>query len=288
MAPARRADVRAEAAASGYVDRPRLRAVLELALEHRLTLVVAGPGYGKTTLLARWAAETERARSIASPRASLPAFAGEIARALFDAEPRLGEQVAETVRRSVHGGGDSRTSAEALAAAVGRALDEELLRDDVAVVVDDVHELGRTGPSVRFLDALLRHAPPRFHLVLATRHEPPFRVERLRGRGQVLEVDASELSFTEQEVASILSGLEAEDAAAEVYALTLGWPAAVRLAYEALRGAGGDRARVLADLGGSRGTVFARLAQDVLDEQPAWVCDLLRRVAPLDRFTVEL
>ena len=38
-----------------FVARPRLVALLQEALRHRLTAVVAGPGYGKSTIVAAWA-----------------------------------------------------------------------------------------------------------------------------------------------------------------------------------------------------------------------------------------
>src|SRR3954454_540741 len=40
---------------SGMIDRPRLLEKLEGAWEHRLTLVSAPPGYGKTTLVGQFA-----------------------------------------------------------------------------------------------------------------------------------------------------------------------------------------------------------------------------------------
>ena len=37
----------------------------------------------------------------------------------------------------------------------------------------------------------MRHAPPTLHVVLASRDEPPFPIERLRGQGQVVELTAA-------------------------------------------------------------------------------------------------
>ena len=43
----------------GYVARPRLTDRLDAALQGRCTLVSAPAGFGKTTLLAGWASETD-------------------------------------------------------------------------------------------------------------------------------------------------------------------------------------------------------------------------------------
>ena len=45
------------------------------------------------------------------------------------------------------------------------------------------------------LERIVRQAPPELHLVLASRDEPPFPIDRLRGQGQVLDVDAAMLTF---------------------------------------------------------------------------------------------
>ena len=43
------------------------------------------------------------------------------------------------------------------------------------------------------------------HVVLSGRADPPFRIQRLRGQGQVLELDASQLAFSVDEVANLLA-----------------------------------------------------------------------------------
>ena len=42
---------------SGVIERPRLLELLARARQHKLTLVCAPPGYGKTTLVAQFAAQ---------------------------------------------------------------------------------------------------------------------------------------------------------------------------------------------------------------------------------------
>jgi len=46
----------ARVATISTIERPRLLVRLDAALSHRLTSVIGGPGTGKTTLLAQWAA----------------------------------------------------------------------------------------------------------------------------------------------------------------------------------------------------------------------------------------
>jgi len=50
------------------------------------------------------------------------------------------------------------------------------------------------------LTFLLDHLPPQMHLVIATRVDPPLPIARLRGRGQLNELRATDLRFTLDEV----------------------------------------------------------------------------------------
>ena len=43
---------------SGVIDRPRLLSKLDHALQHKITLICAPPGYGKTTIAAQYAQYT--------------------------------------------------------------------------------------------------------------------------------------------------------------------------------------------------------------------------------------
>ena len=60
-------------------------------------------------------------------------------------------------------------------------------------------------PSARLLETLCRQGPPELHHLFSSRVEPPFPVERLRGRGEVLSIDAATLAFSEAEVGELLA-----------------------------------------------------------------------------------
>ncbi len=125
--------------------------------------------------------------------------------------------------------------------------------------------------------------------VLASRVEPPFPIERLRGRGQLFGFDASMLAFSVGEVEVLLGSLARESLADELHALTSGWPAAVALAVDAVRHATEDEHdRVLARLRRPGGPLFAYLAEEAFAREPAPVRNLLRRVAPFERFSIGL
>lgn len=174
--------------------------------------------------------------------------------------------------------------ADALAAHVSEQLARGLRRDTL-LILDDAHELeGAPGP-VRFLESLCRQAPRRLHIILISRAAIPFPVDRLRGQGEVIDIGVADLAFSPAEVAAVLhaSGVAPDDElVAEVHRATGGWPAAVRLGIEASHISG------FAQIGRSGGPLFRYLAGEVFGREPTEVRHLLRSVAPIGRFTLDL
>ena len=118
---------------------------------------------------------------------------------------------------------------------------------------------------------------------MSSRAEPPFPIERLRGRGHVLEIAGSDLLFTEDEVAEVVARVTGEPdpgTAAHLYRLTDGWPAAVRLAVEALRATVPDEREAVLDRARQPGgSVYRYLAAEVLAAEPEEVRRLIAVVA---------
>jgi ATP/maltotriose-dependent transcriptional regulator MalT len=101
---------------------------------------------------------------------------------------------------------------------------------DLVLVVDDYHLI--TNPQIHeALAYLIDRSPTAFRLVLATREDPPLPIGRLRAGGELAELRAGELRFSDDETAAFLIqalGLElsGEDIA-RLQARTEGWPAAL-------------------------------------------------------------
>jgi DNA-binding SARP family transcriptional activator/Tfp pilus assembly protein PilF len=282
------------AAPASLLRRERLVSLLADALERRLTTVAAEAGYGKSTLLADWATDVHCAWYSASPEdASLAAFARGIADAIRLRVPGLPADIAHAVSTAAGPGAeqDELTRARGFAAVVCETLQAELRRD-LVLVLDDAHEVTASPGTLQLIESLCRQAPARLHLVLASRSDLPFPIERLRGQGQVLEVTSSDLAFDVEEIAYLLQALTGQgevETAAEIRRATGGWPAAVRLAVETLRGRPAEgRAAELARIRKPGGPLFAYLASEVFAHEPPEVEALVRKVSPLERFTAEL
>jgi ATP/maltotriose-dependent transcriptional regulator MalT/DNA-binding SARP family transcriptional activator len=272
------------------VARPRLNELLAESLNRRVTLVVAGAGFGKSVLLSSWAAQTRCTWFTADRSDQTLAILG---RGLVDAlrlrMPDLPVDLASAVEGVQGPDEDQLARAEALGGLVSEAL-FGLAGDQLTVVVDDLQELLASPASSRLIESLCRQGPDHVHLILSSRVDPPFALERLKGRGQVNAIGAHDLSFSREETTELLVnilGSGGPQIAEDLHELTRGWPAALRLAAEALRKSEAiERNRLIEGLRG--GAVFAYLAAEVFDQEEPHIRDFIKRVAPLTRFNAEL
>jgi ATP/maltotriose-dependent transcriptional regulator MalT/DNA-binding SARP family transcriptional activator len=276
------------------VARTALEALLDETRARRLAVVVAGAGFGKSTLLSAWAARSHVAwYTLSAEDSELASLARGVIGALRLRVPDLPPELSAAMEgaRGPDADRDDVGRAQACAGLLCDALQQRLTRD-LVLVFDDVHEIGAEGASPRLIEGLCRQAPPRLRLVLASRTEPPFPIDRLRGQGQVVEITGNELAFSVEEVESLFASTLGEDArplAASLHDATGGWPVAVRLALEALRGVSPrERRRTLEALRRPGGPLFAYLAGEVFEREAPEIRELIRTVAPLERFTAEL
>ena len=265
---------------SRFFQRPALDSRLDGAVEHRITAVVAGAGFGKSMQLAANAAASDWCWYAADAAdAAGPVFARGLGDALRRRLPELLELVIPTATTL-----NETAAAESLGLAI-----EEGLSDDVVLVVDDVHELGRDSPGVRLLEALVRFAPPELHLVFASRDELPFSIARLRAQGTVLDFDASDLAFGADEVdAAVVAALGEKSAplAGSLYEATSGWPVAVQLGIEWLASVPQtDRTEALAALATRKTPLMSYLADEIFGSEPPHVRELLSALVHFDRVT---
>jgi DNA-binding SARP family transcriptional activator len=283
------------APAGPILPRIALQKRLDEAMRRRLTLVVAEAGYGKSTLLAAWADGVNSAwYTVTAEDVALASLVRGIVGTLRLHVPRLPLEIDAAVNatRGPDAVVDELARAEACAAVVCDALQDQLTRE-LVLVLDDAQELRDAAGAWRLIEALARHAPAAFHVVLSSRSEPPFSVDRLRGRGQLFELAGADLAFSGSEIGELVSrslGEGGGDATTMLRETTGGWPAAVRLAIEAVAAvpAGSERRRTLVQLRRPGGALYAYLAEEVFAREERDVRELLRHVAPLDRFTTEL
>ncbi len=274
------------------IPRPRLVERLDegLHLGRKLTLIAAPAGFGKTTLATEWLYSKDKdvsSRSIAW--LSLDEGDNDPARFfiyLIAALRQLDEGVGQAAQSLL--GSPQMPPAESLATTLVN--DIAAIPAHFVLVLDDYQLIHNTliHDALAFL---LDHQPPQMHLLIATRTDPPLPLPRLRVHGQVTEIRADDLRFTEEEAATFLNqalglALDAEKIAA-LDARTEGWIAGLQLAALSMRGKG-DVASFVAAFSGSNRHIIDYLTEEVLAQQPEEIRDFLHRTSILDRFCAPL
>ena len=267
------------------IDRPSIHRLLDAGGTGRLTVISAGPGWGKTMAVAHWVAL--RATPLRMPVAWLtvadvennPAgFWHGVLQAIRGSEVLPEDHPLKLA--STAGG----ISPEVLVA-LHQGLDT--LPEPVLLVLDDFHLIDH--PDV--LEAVHRmvdHDSP-LHLMLLTRVDPMIPLHRLRVEGHVSELTSRDLAFDPVEIDRMghTAGLDLTAAEIEaVLARTEGWPAGVRLATLFLSRPGGDRD--LAHFTGTERSVAEYLVAEVLDRNTPSTREFLLRTAVTDRVTGDL
>lgn len=218
--------LRAPPLPQGHVPRPQLVRTLVHAMPLGPVVLASGDGFGKTTLLSEYAAQS----SVPVAWVSLDAA---------DDPQTVLVAAIESVASLVPGFGASalvaaRTSSpQGLAMALQLAINDlEALSDPLVLVLDDVDAL-RHGLAAGGLRRVLRYRPPHLRLALSTRDEDVVDSVRLEaGSGPALALRERDLAFTAEEVAAVVQARHGPSPPSRIDALheqTGGWPAGVVL-----------------------------------------------------------
>ncbi|WP_275741532.1 LuxR C-terminal-related transcriptional regulator [Nocardioides sp. YIM 152315] len=257
---------------SYLLPRPRLHALLEVAVAAPLTLVVAPAGSGKTSLLRSWSAET-----------ALP-----VAWLSLDADDRDPVQLWRGVLAALEGvaPGSAASAVDGLQRpgqlleAVGALLDDLGAReyDAKVLVIDDLHLVDEVDVVGSSLSLFVQHLPTWLHVVIASRRSPRLPVDRLRAGGHLGEVHFPELRFSHDEATAMLARLAPTlrpDVAAEVAARAGGWAASIQLAALAARSSEAQGERYLPRRFDERLHLEDYVWHEVLANEPEDMVDVL-------------
>ncbi|MFZ1754842.1 MAG: tetratricopeptide repeat protein [Caldilineaceae bacterium] len=270
---------------SKFVARPRLIQQMDEGLDHKLTLISAPAGFGKSSLASEWVSacgrpagwllldegENDPTRFLAylvaalktvTARTGPTTFGAEVLGLLESAQPAPTEPIVTALLNEI------------------AAIPERF-----TLVLDDYHAID-AEPANRALAFLLEHLPPQMHLVITTREDPNLPLARLRVRNQLTELRAADLRFTPSEAATFLNqvmGLsltEADVSALEIR--TEGWIAGLQLAALSMQGRA-DTASFIHSFTGSHRFVMDYLVEEVLLQQPEHIQTFLLHTSILDR-----
>ncbi|OUL97947.1 AAA family ATPase, partial [Variovorax sp. JS1663] len=268
---------------SGLIERSELEQQLGDALtSHRMVLLVAPAGYGKTAALSRQLQRLPPGCAVAWLTADeeddLQRLLSHLIEALEPLDPpwRLApEAFLEQVTQ-----GRLREAAAAL-------LDTLEATDTPGgvIVLDDLHAVA-DARVFEFLDQLLEGLPRNWTLVIASRVEPPLALWRWRARREVAEFDETALSFSRKEVQDLwrhATGQDDPGQAGRLLDRTHGWAAGLCLSLEASEA---SAAAAPKGVWRNRRHLFDYLASEVFEDLPSELQAFLLRCSLLPELTV--
>jgi LuxR family transcriptional regulator, maltose regulon positive regulatory protein len=269
----------------GLVNRPRLQARIHAGLRGPLTLITAPAGFGKTTLVAASTA------SCGLPVAWL---------SLDENDNQTGRFLSYLTASLQKANLQIRTEVGHLLAASQEVFPETILTTlindldcadcEIVLVLDDYQYISSQAihEQVTFL---LEHCPGAFHLVIASRSDPSLPLSRLRARGQMVELRAADLRFTESEAAQFLNdimGLSLDTrSVAALEERTEGWIAGLQMAALSMRDCE-DVSGFIENFSGTNRYILDYLLEEVLASQPGEIQKFLLYTSILDRLTAPL
>ena len=262
------------------VLRPRLIQRLNEGLHRKLTLISAAAGFGKTTLISEWMSGLDRPvawLSLDAGDSDPTRFLSYLVAALQKVKPNIGNGVLTGLQSPQPPPTESMLTI---------LLNEiTVIPDRFFLVLDDYHVIDSREVD-RALTFLLEHLPTQMHLVITTREDPPLPLARLRVRGQLTELRATDLRFTPSEAAEFLNevmGLNLHSD--EVTALdirTEGWIAGLQMAALSMQGRA-DTTRFIKAFTGSHRFILDYLVEEVLQRQSEDVRSFLLQTSILER-----
>ncbi|MHB9033061.1 MAG: MalT transcriptional regulator family protein, partial [Anaerolineae bacterium] len=280
--PLIRTKLRPPSARAGLVTRPRLQEQVLQGLHGPLTLIIAPAGFGKTTLAAACAASCGLPvawLSLDKDDDRVERFLRYLVAAVQAADAHIGVDAARMLA------GMQRTPVEAVLTSLVNDLDSNGL--ELVLALEDYQFISSQAvhEAVAFL---LEHCPNNLHLLIAARSDPPLPLARLRARGQITELRASDLRFTKTEALQFLNdsmGLHLDSGAVAVLEeRTEGWIAGLQMAALSMRGRD-DVTSFIREFAGTNRFIMDFMLEEVLAHEPLEVQDFMLKTSILTRLS---
>ena len=279
-----------------WIARPALFTRLNNGLTRKLTLVSAPPGFGKSTLISQWLARFDSDALSASPACQISKSCwlsldegdnhlAHFLRYLIASVQRCEPTACPTTQSLLTA--SQLPSVDYLADVVVSELSS--LADELILVLDDYHVI-HTDEVHQLMRYLIQYMPPRLHLTILSRTDPPLHLARLRISQQISELRAADLRFTAAETRQFMERRLAqsldEKALRLLHGRTEGWITALQLSSITLQHQ--DPQQFLANFRGNNQMLVGYLIEEVMARLDAPLRDFLLRTAIVDRFCASL
>ncbi|MDY6791169.1 MAG: helix-turn-helix transcriptional regulator [Thermodesulfobacteriota bacterium] len=264
------------------VQRTHLIDRLNKGINHKLTLISAPAGFGKTTLLSEWISQSE------IPVAWISLDKGDndpvhfihyLIATLQTIESNIGKPVLSLLK--------SPRQPPIKSMMINLIKEISDIHDDFMFVLDDYHSIDAEKIH-KIVEFLIDHSPPHIHLVISTRVDPPLPLARLRVRNQLSEFRTSDLCFTFKETSLFFNKMMnlalSSHEISMLESRTEGWIAGLQLAALSMQGRG-NIPEFIETFAGDDHHIVDYLAEEVLNHQSEQIQNFLLQTSILSRLS---
>lgn len=263
-----------------YLRRPRLSKRYQEAVKHKVILVTAPAGYGKTTFLSEGLINTDCPVawiSLDKRDDHFFRFWDNIIMAIQKIHPLFGIESRAILQNN------EQSMELALTELINEIIETV---PDLYLVLDDYHCI-ESKAIHDSIDYLMNYLPPQTHLIISSRTDPPLSLTRLRGQGFVAEIKTADLRFTIEETSGFLNEVMNfslnQSMIQYVHTRIEGWIAGLQMIVVTMQG-NSDVNALLAAFRGSNKNIMEYLISEVLDQQEEHMRIFLLETSIFDRF----
>ncbi len=268
-----------------FVRRKALIPQLDKVVRQKLTIISAPAGFGKSHLVASWCSEQSIKYawlSLDSNDKNPDVFLTYLVAAIKEMDSTLGDEAWSLVQ----GVGEVNAS-EVLSSLLSEFT---YYSTDIVLILDDYH-LVDSEDIKPLLHALLEQSPSNLHLLLITRKDPNLSLAKLRVQGELLEIRAADLRFSDAEAQALfqlpMNNIDNSECSTLANKNTEGWAVGLQLSALALRGQA-DQALAVARIRGAHSYILDYLTEEVLTRLPEEIRQFLFETSVLSEFSAEL
>ena len=248
------------------LHRERIEVGLKQSFNYPLTILHAGTGYGKSTAILSFL-QTQKSPIYWFTTSGTDRDPKLFLAKLFTAFNQLGKPLGDEALRVLDMPDTSHQ--EALIALLNQI--SRNIKSQTLFVLDDFHQVCNVPEVIGFVDWMIERLPPELHMIISSRYYPNFpSINRWIVKGKVLEINKSDLMFTEEEIRYLFEGLYGIDLNDENVSLlqkkTEGWAIGLQVVWKTLQSHPEmSISRILDEGQQSKTALFEYLAYEVLE-----------------------
>lgn len=273
------------------LQRPRLQKQLQAITYKKLALIIAGAGYGKSTLVAQTMEGLDAHviwYNLDPSDGDLSTFMAHLLDGAQKHDPDFGADFWPKLSVPLV----SRESRQKLLASFIIEVQKHFSHP-MFIVLDDYYLIQENLEILDAIEFMLNQMPKTLHLVIISRKEPDLKISHYRATTDIIELNEADLAFNCDEIKRLYRDLldvrinspQIDD----IYMKTGGWAAALLLLFNATKGCLSKAAcDDLIDIGKPRKFIFEYLEENIVEHQPNEIQDFMMHSSLLSYLDPEI